>query len=88
MDPDSAVFGFYVVDPSIRGVALDKLKLKKHPPTSLVVPLLEKSAPQTQAGARQWFEVLAGRLSGKASVLSELKTDIDIGPLQNSHRQS
>jgi hypothetical protein len=30
----------------------------------MIVALLEKTPPQDQQAARQWFEILAGRVSG------------------------
>ncbi len=65
MDSDCAILGFNVVDPSVKDVALTKLGLDRHPPTSMIVSLLEKGAPRTHDLARQWFEVLAGRIGGK-----------------------
>lgn len=63
--PEAALFGFLVARPSIRNDARDKLKLKQHPPTSNVLSVLEKSPPQDPSVARQWFEALAGRLTGE-----------------------
>jgi hypothetical protein len=53
------------VDPTFRGDAASKLKLINHPPTSKLVRLLEGSPPGDEATARQWFQVLSGRVSGR-----------------------
>jgi len=55
------------VDPTLPDGAASKLKLKNHPPTSELVTLLEKSPPGDEATARQWFEALHGRVSGRFS---------------------
>lgn len=67
VEPDSTILGFNVLHSSFRDGAAEKLKLLKRPPTSMIVPLLQKSAPKTQKGAQQWFEILAGRLAGNIS---------------------
>jgi hypothetical protein len=63
-----------VVDPLLRDVAESKLKLNNHPPTSEIVALLERSPPGDDTTARQWFEVLSGRVPGTVSQLSRLET--------------
>ena len=52
------------MDPTLDDDAASKLKLKKHPPTSELVTLLKRSPPGDEVTARQWFEILAGRVSG------------------------
>ena len=64
ISPDASVLKFLVVHPSARDIASDKLKLQQNPPTSAILPLLEKSAPQDAAIARLWFEALAARITG------------------------
>ena len=59
--PEWAALGFSVIDPSLPDGTASKLKLIRHPPTSELVTLLEKSPPEDEASARQWFEVLSGR---------------------------
>jgi hypothetical protein len=51
-------------DPSLRDGAASKLKLNNHPPTSELVTLLTKRSLEDEATARQWFEVLSGRVPG------------------------
>ena len=58
-----------MVDPLLRDVAASKLKLNIHPPTSEIVALLERSPPTDDTTARQWFEVLSGRVPGTVSEL-------------------
>lgn len=54
-----------MVDPLLLDGASSKLKLKSHPPTSELVTLLERYPPGDEAKARQWFEVLSGRVPGR-----------------------
>ncbi|KAH9039973.1 hypothetical protein EDB84DRAFT_1476646 [Lactarius hengduanensis] len=61
-NPEWAALGFPVVDPLLPAGAASKLKLNNHPPTSEIVTLLERSPPRDEATARQWFEVLSGRV--------------------------
>lgn len=56
-----------MIDPLIRDIAVSKLKLNSHPPTSEIVALLERSPPSDDTTARQWFEVLSGRVPGTVS---------------------
>jgi hypothetical protein len=53
------------VDPQLPDGAAVKLKLKNHPPTSELVTLLERFPPGDETIARQWFEVLSGRVPGR-----------------------
>lgn len=64
-ESDAALLGFLIVHPSVRDVAIDKLKLRRHPSAGSLISLLENSPPVDLAVARQWFEYLAGRLTGK-----------------------
>ncbi|EIN13823.1 hypothetical protein PUNSTDRAFT_117488 [Punctularia strigosozonata HHB-11173 SS5] len=58
-----SALGFLVVEPSLRNDALAKLKIREHPPTSMLVALLQNSPPKTHAVAQQWFTVLASRVT-------------------------
>ncbi|KAI9511382.1 hypothetical protein F5148DRAFT_1172037 [Russula earlei] len=62
--PEWAALGFAVVDPLLHGgtTSLSKLKLRNHPPTSDLVIRLVRLPPADEATARQWFEVLSGRV--------------------------
>ncbi len=60
VDPDSAIFGFNVIQDTFRDVAVDKLRLKRQPPPHLIVTLLEKNPPKLVEQATKWFEALAG----------------------------
>ncbi|OCH90810.1 hypothetical protein OBBRIDRAFT_834709 [Obba rivulosa] len=68
--------GFQVVDPSLSAIDLDKLGLRKDPPTHLLTALLKNTPPQTEAVARQWFAVLATRVTNftpsELTMLSQL----------------
>ena len=63
-DPNWGSFGFLVVQPNYRADALVKLKISTQPPASLLVSLLRKLPPKDVSQARQWFTLLAGRISG------------------------
>src|SRR6266699_3592068 len=67
--PEWAALGFAVMDPVLHGRVASKLKLKKKPSTSDLVTLLKRSPPGDEATARQWFEVLSRRVSGRISNL-------------------
>ncbi|KAH9990216.1 hypothetical protein BJV74DRAFT_837251 [Russula compacta] len=60
--PEWAALGFAIADPLLQDGATRKLKLNNHPPTSDLVTLLEKSPPGDGGTARQWFEILSGRV--------------------------
>ena len=62
--PEWATMGFATIDPSLRGDALSKLKIREHPPTAALVNLLQRSPPPNDTIAREWFSVLAGRIAG------------------------
>jgi len=64
-----AALGFAVVDPSLSDGTANKLKLNRHPPISELVTLLERRPPGDEATARQWFEVLSGRVPGRLRIL-------------------
>ncbi|KAI0933780.1 hypothetical protein AcW1_005516 [Taiwanofungus camphoratus] len=70
--PMWALLHFLIVKLSLKNEALTKLKIQEHPPTSRLVSLLEKSPPQNEVVARQWFEAMASRISDFTS--SELRT--------------
>jgi len=63
--PEWAALGFAVVDPSLPDGVASKLKLNHHPPTLELVTLLQRRPPGDEATARQWFEVLSGRVPGR-----------------------
>jgi Protein of unknown function (DUF3684) len=53
------------VDPMLHDGLASKLKLKNEPPTRDLVNLLKRYPPEDEATARQWFEVLSGRVLGR-----------------------
>ncbi|KAI0060543.1 hypothetical protein BV25DRAFT_1908367 [Artomyces pyxidatus] len=61
-NPEWAALGFMVISPELRDDALTKLKIAASPPTARLVALLEKAPPKDELTARQYFEVLAGRI--------------------------
>jgi hypothetical protein len=66
------------VDPLLQNGAAIKLKLKNHPPTSELVTLLERFPPGDEAMARQWFEVLSGRVPGRPPYLYPFRSYFDL----------
>jgi hypothetical protein len=58
-----AEFGLLVVPPTMPQDAIVKLKIKQHPPTGLLVGLLEKNPPKDGAQATKWFGILATQLN-------------------------
>ncbi|KAG6829550.1 hypothetical protein H0H92_004219 [Tricholoma furcatifolium] len=64
---DWAVMGFLVTPATLQADALSKLKIRPHPPTAMVVDLLERTPPKDEAEARAWFSVLGSRVSDFSS---------------------
>ncbi|KAJ6607773.1 hypothetical protein B0H10DRAFT_2070382 [Mycena sp. CBHHK59/15] len=60
---DWATLGYLVFVPNPQHDAASKLMIPQHPPTSRLVSLLQATPPQSEAEARKWFTVLAGRIS-------------------------
>jgi len=70
-NPDWQLLGFPILDPDLRQDAVNKLKIKEHPPTNQLVRLLETSPPAAGAQAREWFGVLSRRISGTCNTQYE-----------------
>jgi hypothetical protein len=64
-NPEWALFGLLVVHPGIQPHDVPKLKLREHPPASLLIDLLSTSPPTNHAEATKFFGTLAGRIAGK-----------------------
>ena len=62
--PEWAALGFLVIEPSLRDVAVTKLKIGEHPLTTSLITLLEKTPSTSDSQARELCGVLAGRVSG------------------------
>ncbi|KAG6335719.1 hypothetical protein ID866_3377 [Astraeus odoratus] len=77
-NPQWKLLGFSVVQPDCQNVATSKLGVQEHPPSSMLLSLLEKTPPQNESMARQWFEILSERVTNfRASELAALsKTPI------------
>lgn len=75
--PEWAALGFAVVDPLLPDGVANKLKLNHHPPTSELVTLLQRRPPGDEATARQWFEVLSGRVPGRLLGLKPFDANSD-----------
>jgi len=67
---DWQLLGFPVLDPTLRQDAVNKLRIKEHPPTDQLVRLLEASPPTTESQAREWFGVLSDRILGLCNAQS------------------
>jgi hypothetical protein len=76
-DAEWAALGFTIVDPTLQDGAASKLKLNKHPPTSELVALLKRSPPGDEATARQWFQALSSRVSGRIFYLFLFESVLD-----------
>lgn len=61
--PEWALMGFCIVSPTSPHPDLGtKLRLQKHPSPDAVISLLRRQPPRDETQAKQWFEVLAGRI--------------------------
>ena len=58
----------FVVQSDSRQVAASKLGVQEHPPTSMLLSLLEKTPPQSETMARQWFEILVEHITSNSNV--------------------
>jgi hypothetical protein len=58
------MMGFKIVQPHVEKEVIAKLKLQQHPPVTLLMTLLKTTPPKDVEQARQWFAILAGRVSG------------------------
>ncbi|KAG9003819.1 hypothetical protein FRB94_008497 [Tulasnella sp. JGI-2019a] len=63
LNPECALLGFSLVEPSLRAEALSKLQVAKDPPTELIMPILVHRAPQDTALAQEWFDYLTSRIA-------------------------
>lgn len=63
LNPECALLGFPLVEPSLRADALSKLQIAKEPPTDLIMPILAQRSPQEDTLAQQWFEYLTSRIA-------------------------
>ncbi|KAK0225787.1 hypothetical protein IW262DRAFT_1357858 [Armillaria fumosa] len=61
--PDWAFFGFLVTPPTLSKEIVAKLKVPQHPPSQMIISFLAKNVPQDESQAKQWFEILAGRIA-------------------------
>lgn len=88
VDKSASLFGFLIVDSSLSGADVDKLKLQKQPPSSQVIAVLEKTPPRDMAIAQEWFEVLAGRLTDFSPSQLKQISSLSIIPVKESDKQS
>lgn len=63
-----ADLGFSVAQSNLTREDLTKLYVKDHPPTSMLVKLLQTTPPLDAKQARAWFEAMAGRISGATHI--------------------
>ncbi len=64
-DPKWTALGFAVVDPMLPDRAAFKLKLNHRPHELDLMTLLEKSPPEYETTARQWFDILYDCVLGR-----------------------
>ncbi|KAF8128969.1 hypothetical protein EV363DRAFT_1220883 [Boletus edulis] len=81
------LLGFSVVQDSCREAAVSKLGIQPHPPTSMLLSLLEKTPPPNEATARQWFEILAERISSFTQPQLTILSKLPIVPTKGSGTQ-
>ncbi|KAF8604785.1 hypothetical protein BDV93DRAFT_440059, partial [Ceratobasidium sp. AG-I] len=62
-NPECAVMGFNVVDPSLDKEAIVKLQIASNPPTRMLLTSLLGSPPRDQALSRKYYEYLASRIA-------------------------
>ncbi|KAG7446407.1 uncharacterized protein BT62DRAFT_986911 [Guyanagaster necrorhizus] len=60
---DWAAFGFLVTPPTLSREIVAKLKVPQHPPSELIVSFLLNNVPRDESQAKQWFEILSGRIA-------------------------
>ncbi|KAG8886946.1 hypothetical protein FRB99_004337, partial [Tulasnella sp. 403] len=63
IEPQCAVMGFSLIEPSLRMDALAKLRLPKDPPASQVLAILLQNPPREPNKAREYFEYLTNRIA-------------------------
>ncbi|KAL4076679.1 hypothetical protein V8B97DRAFT_2021990 [Scleroderma yunnanense] len=86
-DPKWKLLGFSVVQSNYQQLAVSKLGVQEHPPASMLLSLLEKTPPQNESMARQWFGVLADHVTSfQPSQLAAL-SKIPIVPSKGSGSQ-
>ncbi|KNZ80421.1 Sacsin [Termitomyces sp. J132] len=85
---DWAMMGFLVTPTTLQPDALSKLKIKQHPPTTMVVDLLERMPPKNQVEARAWFSVLGSRVSDFSSMELQRMSQMKIVPVPSEDGKS
>ncbi|GLB37239.1 putative protein of unknown function (DUF3684) [Lyophyllum shimeji] len=80
---DWAAMGFSVIHPTLHLDGVSKLKVKQHPPTSVIVDLLERTPPKDEVEARLWFSILAGRISDFSSQELQRMAQLKIVPVKS-----
>ncbi|EKM56817.1 uncharacterized protein PHACADRAFT_141759 [Phanerochaete carnosa HHB-10118-sp] len=60
---DWSVMGFPVASPTLSTEDLIKLGIRDHPPAMTLVNLLTTAPPQNEEIAKQWFTLMAGRIT-------------------------
>ncbi|KAG5646295.1 hypothetical protein DXG03_003892 [Asterophora parasitica] len=80
---DWAIMGFLVTASTLPLDAVSKLKIRQHPPTSVIVDLLERTPPKDDTQARSWFSVLAGRVADFSSQELQRLSQLKIVPVKS-----
>ncbi|KAH7882874.1 hypothetical protein F5I97DRAFT_1930497 [Phlebopus sp. FC_14] len=79
--------GFSVVQSNCREVAVNKLGIQDHPPTSMLIAMLEKTPPPDEITARQWFEVLSDHISSFSPSQFAILATVPIVPMKGTGPQ-
>ncbi|KAF9219210.1 hypothetical protein BS17DRAFT_798263 [Gyrodon lividus] len=80
------LLGFSIVQASCQEAA-KKLGVQQHPPTSMLLAMLEKTPPPSEAIARQWFEILSNHISSFKQPQFVILSVLPIVPTKGSGTQ-
>lgn len=86
-NPQWKLLGFSVIQTDNHKDAVSKLGVQEHPPASMLLSLLEKTPPQNEAMARQWFEILSERVTSFHPAQLNSLSKIPIVPSKGSGSQ-
>ncbi|KIK92678.1 hypothetical protein PAXRUDRAFT_829728 [Paxillus rubicundulus Ve08.2h10] len=78
--------GFSIVQSNFRE-ATEKLGVKQHPPTPMLLSMLEKTPPASEAIARQWFDTLSEHISRFTQSQLVILSGLPIVPRKGSVNQ-
>ncbi|KAI0701855.1 hypothetical protein BC835DRAFT_1435271 [Cytidiella melzeri] len=76
-----ASMGLLVTRPSLGPDAINKLGIRDHPPTTMLVSLLERNPPENVQTARQWYGAMASRIADFSNKELETLSQLLIVPI-------